>query len=89
MEHPDDDRAVVNERVKGSLKITRAFGAGFLKKVTSNSLQLPIFAFLFSWAKVIFTILAAKMEQCRPGDVQNRVCGNLPLPLMFSITPPP
>ena len=32
-EHPDDASAVSNERVKGSLKVTRAFGAGFLKQV--------------------------------------------------------
>lgn len=32
-EHPDDSCAVVNDRVKGSLKVTRAFGAGFLKQV--------------------------------------------------------
>lgn len=32
-EHPDDSDAVTNERVKGSLKVTRAFGAGFLKQV--------------------------------------------------------
>lgn len=32
-EHPDDPCAVVNDRVKGSLKVTRAFGAGFLKQV--------------------------------------------------------
>ncbi|GFZ18012.1 pol-like 5 [Actinidia rufa] len=32
-EHPDDACAVVNDRVKGSLKVTRAFGAGFLKQV--------------------------------------------------------
>ncbi|KAL0336827.1 UNVERIFIED_CONTAM: putative protein phosphatase 2C 4 [Sesamum calycinum] len=31
--HPDDASAVINDRVKGSLKVTRAFGAGFLKKV--------------------------------------------------------
>lgn len=30
-EHPDDCSAIVNDRVKGSLKITRAFGVGFLK----------------------------------------------------------
>ena len=34
-EHPDDPQAVFNDRVKGQLKVTRAFGAGFLKKVTS------------------------------------------------------
>lgn len=36
-EHPDDACAVVNERVKGSLKVTRAFGAGFLKQVVLHS----------------------------------------------------
>ncbi|KAK1270471.1 putative protein phosphatase 2C 23 [Acorus gramineus] len=34
-EHPDDACAVVNDRVKGSLKVTRAFGAGFLKQKQS------------------------------------------------------
>lgn len=44
-EHPDDASAVMNERVKGSLKVTRAFGAGFLKMVESHSQlePLPIF----------------------------------------------
>lgn len=32
-EHPDDSNCIVNDRVKGRLKVTRAFGAGFLKKV--------------------------------------------------------
>ncbi|KAM7468082.1 hypothetical protein LguiB_015644 [Lonicera macranthoides] len=32
-EHLDDDCAVMKDRVKGSLKVTRAFGAGFLKQV--------------------------------------------------------
>lgn len=32
-EHPDDDRCIVNGRVKGRLKVTRAFGAGYLKHV--------------------------------------------------------
>ncbi|OVA18353.1 Protein phosphatase 2C (PP2C)-like domain [Macleaya cordata] len=31
-EHRDDAFAVVNDRVKGSLNVTRAFGAGFLKQ---------------------------------------------------------
>ncbi|KAK1303572.1 putative protein phosphatase 2C 26 [Acorus calamus] len=33
-EHPDDKRCIVNGRVKGRLKVTRAFGAGFLKQVS-------------------------------------------------------
>lgn len=36
-EHPDDDSAVMNDRVKGYLKVTRAFGAGFLKQVFIDS----------------------------------------------------
>ncbi|WZZ92460.1 hypothetical protein YC2023_121039 [Brassica napus] len=31
-EHPEDDGAIENDRVKGYLKVTRAFGAGFLKQ---------------------------------------------------------
>ncbi|RYR34893.1 DNA topoisomerase 1 alpha [Arachis hypogaea] len=31
-EHPDDNQAILNDRVKGQLKVTRAFGAGFLKR---------------------------------------------------------
>jgi hypothetical protein len=36
-EHPDDDRCIVNDRVKGRLKVTRAFGAGYLKQVMEQS----------------------------------------------------
>ncbi|KAL5972661.1 hypothetical protein ACLOJK_039466 [Asimina triloba] len=39
-EHPDDASAVVNDRVKGSLKVTRAFGAGFLKQPKWNKGKL-------------------------------------------------
>ncbi|KAG5251598.1 protein phosphatase [Salix suchowensis] len=42
-EHPDDNQAILNERVKGQLKVTRAFGAGFLKKPTCNEALLEIF----------------------------------------------
>ncbi|XP_077214999.1 putative protein phosphatase 2C 23 [Tasmannia lanceolata] len=42
-EHPDDDSAVVNDRVKGSLKVTRAFGAGFLKQPKWNNALLEAF----------------------------------------------
>lgn len=41
-EHPDDDEAVVKERVKGYLKVTRAFGAGFLKQVKRKSMTKPL-----------------------------------------------
>ncbi|CAO2823921.1 unnamed protein product [Amaranthus hypochondriacus] len=42
-EHPNDPCAVVNDRVKGSLKITRAFGAGFLKQPKWNEALLEMF----------------------------------------------
>ncbi|KAI8523814.1 hypothetical protein RHMOL_Rhmol13G0101300 [Rhododendron molle] len=42
-EHPDDACAVVNDRVKGSLKVTRAFGAGFLKQPKWNNALLEMF----------------------------------------------
>ncbi|XP_077239069.1 putative protein phosphatase 2C 23 [Tasmannia lanceolata] len=42
-EHTDDPSAVVNDRVKGSLKVTRAFGAGFLKQPKWNNALLEMF----------------------------------------------
>jgi hypothetical protein len=35
-EHPEDDTTVWNGRVKGKLAVTRAFGAGYLKKVRAG-----------------------------------------------------
>ncbi|XP_071686868.1 probable protein phosphatase 2C 23 [Rutidosis leptorrhynchoides] len=42
-EHADDPCAVTNDRVKGSLKVTRAFGAGFLKQPKWNNALLEMF----------------------------------------------
>ncbi|ERN07838.1 probable protein phosphatase 2C 23 [Amborella trichopoda] len=42
-EHKDDSCAVFNGRVKGSLKVTRAFGAGFLKQPKWNDALLEMF----------------------------------------------
>lgn len=42
-EHPDDVFAVTKNRVKGSLRVTRAFGAGFLKQPKWNDALLKIF----------------------------------------------
>ncbi|MCL7044101.1 hypothetical protein MKW94_009964 [Papaver nudicaule] len=42
-EHPDDSQCIVNDRVKGRLKVTRAFGAGFLKKPKLNNALLEMF----------------------------------------------
>ncbi|KAF3449195.1 hypothetical protein FNV43_RR09923 [Rhamnella rubrinervis] len=42
-EHPDDASAVMNDRVKGYLKVTRAFGTGFLKQPKWNDALLEMF----------------------------------------------
>ncbi|XP_042429885.1 probable protein phosphatase 2C 4 [Zingiber officinale] len=42
-EHPDDSSAIANDRVKGSLKVTRAFGSGFLKQPKWNNALLEMF----------------------------------------------
>ncbi|KAJ3704553.1 hypothetical protein LUZ61_008258 [Rhynchospora tenuis] len=42
-EHPDDSAVIANDRVKGSLKVTRAFGAGFLKQPKWNNALLEMF----------------------------------------------
>ncbi|KAG0467612.1 hypothetical protein HPP92_018597 [Vanilla planifolia] len=42
-EHPDDASAISNDRVKGYLKVTRAFGAGFLKQRKWNDALLEMF----------------------------------------------
>jgi hypothetical protein len=47
-EHPDDDQCIVNDRVKGRLKVTRAFGAGYLKQVI---------VILFEWVSHSFNLI--------------------------------
>uniref|UniRef100_A0A1J3DP41 Protein phosphatase 2C 32 n=1 Tax=Noccaea caerulescens TaxID=107243 RepID=A0A1J3DP41_NOCCA len=42
-QHPEDDQSIFKERVKGQLKVTRAFGAGFLKKPNFNEALLEMF----------------------------------------------
>lgn len=42
-EHPDDNHCIVNDRLKGRLKVTRAFGAGFLKQPKLNDSLLEMF----------------------------------------------
>jgi len=51
-EHPDDTQCIVNDRVKGRLKVTRAFGAGFLKQVS---------------LKMLFFILLIQCFMCASG----------------------
>ncbi|KAJ0249548.1 protein phosphatase 2C 36 [Hirschfeldia incana] len=43
MEHPDDPLAIEKDRVKGYLKVTRAFGAGFLRQPKWNEALLEMF----------------------------------------------
>lgn len=42
-EHPDDPFAIVAGRLKGKIKLTRAFGAGYLKKAKLNDALMGIF----------------------------------------------
>ncbi|KAK8965499.1 putative protein phosphatase 2C 26 [Platanthera guangdongensis] len=42
-EHPEDRLCIVNDRVKGRLKVTRAFGAGYLKQPKWNNGLLEMF----------------------------------------------
>uniref|UniRef100_A0A0D9WBZ2 protein-serine/threonine phosphatase n=1 Tax=Leersia perrieri TaxID=77586 RepID=A0A0D9WBZ2_9ORYZ len=42
-EHLDDPACITNDRVKGSLKVTRAFGAGYLKEPRWNNALLEVF----------------------------------------------
>lgn len=42
-EHPDDSQSILNDRVKGQLKVTRSFGAGFLKEPKCNEALLEMF----------------------------------------------
>jgi serine/threonine protein phosphatase PrpC len=41
-EHPDDPMTLVAEKVKGKLKVTRAFGVGYLKKRILNDALMGI-----------------------------------------------
>ena len=44
-DHPDDPSPIIYGRVKGKLKLTRAFGVGYLKKVDG---ELFFLFYLFS-----------------------------------------
>ncbi|XP_057417442.1 probable protein phosphatase 2C 40 [Lotus japonicus] len=41
-DHPDDPRVIVGGKVKGKLKVTRAFGVGYLKKKNLNDALMGI-----------------------------------------------
>ncbi|XP_047318326.1 probable protein phosphatase 2C 40 [Impatiens glandulifera] len=42
IEHPDDPETIVSGKVKGKLKVTRAFGVGYLKKKKLNDALIGI-----------------------------------------------
>ncbi|KAJ6823936.1 protein phosphatase 2C 32 [Iris pallida] len=67
-EHTDDAQAVLNERVKGQLKVTRAFGAGFLKKPKFNEALLEMFQ--------IDYIGSSPYLSCIPSVLHHRLCSN-------------
>ncbi|OIT37644.1 PREDICTED: probable protein phosphatase 2C 4 [Nicotiana attenuata] len=65
-EHPDDNNCIVNDRVKGRLKVTRAFGAGFLKKPKLNDALLEMFRNEY--------IGDAPYLSCKPSLRHHRLC---------------
>lgn len=65
-EHPDDGQAIMNDRVKGQLKVTRAFGAGFLKKPHFNEALLEIFQ--------VDYIGSSPYLSCIPSILHQRLC---------------
>ncbi|CAL4914596.1 unnamed protein product [Urochloa decumbens] len=67
-EHPDDPQAVFNDRVKGQLKVTRAFGAGFLKKPKFNEALLQMFR--------IDYVGTSPYISCNPAVLHHRLCTN-------------
>ncbi|KAG2540486.1 protein phosphatase 2C 32-like [Panicum virgatum] len=67
-EHPADPQAVFNDRVKGQLKVTRAFGAGFLKKPEFNEALLQMFR--------IDYVGTSPYISCNPAVLHHRLCTN-------------
>ncbi|KAK8626252.1 hypothetical protein V6N13_133903 [Hibiscus sabdariffa] len=65
-EHPDDSQCILNDRVKGRLKVTRAFGAGFLKKPKLNDALLEMFRNEY--------IGTAPYISCSPSLRHHRLC---------------
>ncbi|KAF6135141.1 hypothetical protein GIB67_035212 [Kingdonia uniflora] len=67
-EHSDDNQAILNDRVKGQLKVTRAFGAGFLKKAICNEALLEMFR--------VDYIGDAAYISCTPHLLHHRLCSS-------------
>ncbi|XP_059275733.1 protein phosphatase 2C 29 isoform X1 [Lycium ferocissimum] len=68
-EHPDDSNCIVNDRVKGRLKVTRAFGAGFLKQPKFNDVLLEMFRNVYIGnAPYISSTPSLRHHRLCPGD---------------------
>ncbi|CAL9069751.1 unnamed protein product [Musa banksii] len=67
-EHADDAQAVFNDRVKGQLKVTRAFGAAFLKKPNCNQSLLEMFR--------VDYIGNSPYISCSPSVLHHRLCSS-------------
>ncbi|KAF6134167.1 hypothetical protein GIB67_013564 [Kingdonia uniflora] len=67
-EHPDDNQCIVNDRVKGRLKVTRAFGAGFLKQPKLNNALLEMFRNEY--------IGTTPYLSCSPSLCYHKLCAN-------------
>ncbi|KAL0927330.1 hypothetical protein M5K25_001493 [Dendrobium thyrsiflorum] len=67
-EHVDDPQAVLNGRVKGQLKVTRAFGAEFLKQPKFNNALLEMFRVEY--------VGTSPYLSCQPSVVHHRLCSN-------------
>ncbi|PKA54625.1 Protein phosphatase 2C 32 [Apostasia shenzhenica] len=67
-EHADDPQGVFNDRVKGQLKVTRAFGAEFLKQPRFNDALLEMFR--------IDYVGASPYLSCIPSVLHHRLCSN-------------
>ncbi|KAH0461744.1 hypothetical protein IEQ34_009319 [Dendrobium chrysotoxum] len=67
-EHTEDPQAILNDRVKGQLKVTRAFGAGFLKKPKFNDYLLEMFR--------IDYVGTSPYLSCMPSVAYHHLCSN-------------
>jgi hypothetical protein len=62
VQHLNDRNAIVNGRVKGKINVTRAFGVGYLKQVTSALLLFQ--SVLCGWWK----FLCAALRMCSSSE---------------------
>ena len=84
-EHPDDDQCIVNGRVKGRLKVTRSFGAGFLKQV-SYSVRCILLSLI--WIISYCGICCGKATSCIYVVMSAHISVSLPIgcsPFQFSL----